>query len=105
MKAFLLSSEYFWKFDVLLEHGGDADCGSLVLSHFSRSIMEDAGATRDEIVPQHWDFSQNNSENSRKQNSQKSKFDLELNSTMSIETLYEWAILYAKSLKPVFTWY
>ena len=67
--------------------------------------MEDAGATRDEIVPQHWDFSQNNSENSRKQNSQKSKFDLELNSTMSIETLYEWAILYAKSLKPVFTWY
>ena len=30
----------------------DADSGSLVLSHFSRSIMDDAGGTRDEIAHQ-----------------------------------------------------
>ena len=45
---------------------GDADCGSSVLSHFSRSIMEDAGAIRDEIVPQDWDISQNTYENFEK---------------------------------------
>ena len=38
---------------------GNADCGSLVLSHFPRSIMDDAGASRDEIVLQDQDISQN----------------------------------------------